>query len=521
MMYLEIEPEKDGGPKLSSRVADALRNAILQGRFKVGEKLPSNRQLASVLSISRQSVNLALKELRDEGYLSIDPRSGTKVRKRKFREMIASGALQSFHPVEVQLSDFSKRLMAKSSTIDSSTPGAPAVSLLPAKKWYRLSSEALRKGYEHLHEQTQHRGGLIELRKAISRYLRRTKDIACSPEQVFIVPNMLVGKDLLFRLLTNPGDLVVLDEPCSNEISVLAEQHGVAYRYAFTDRQGVVVQALSNAAEEAKFITVQTRNPISGKSISPERINQLLTWAGATSTVIVETDVAYEFQAGARSGPAIMANDRDDSVIYISDFSGSLAPLTSCAFVVFPEKLVSTANLAVQSLVPDTSFIEQYSLSRLIDSGYLERWNTKIKTIYANKRAKLVHALTINLQEYIEIESVNSPLTVLVRFDELNGAEDIQRVASTCGLVLHHTQRFYPSADRGNEFSIDVASIHERDIAVVVRNFAIELLALRSTALVAASRSFSPAAPAQNFSGATDDTVVVNDYLVSKMYPTP
>lgn len=520
-MYLDIEPEKDGGARLSMRVADALKRAILQGRFKVGDKLPSNRQLAINLNISRQTVNLALKELSDEGYLSIHPRSGTVVRKRKFREVQAIDVFQLFQPTPPELSNFANRLTGRLPGEDSYVPGIPAVSLLPAKKWYRLSSDSLRRGYEQIHQPSIRNAGLFDLRRTLSRYLRRTKDISCLPEQIVVLPNIRAGKDLLFRLLSDPGDMVVFDEPCLSDTARLAEHHGVQHRYAFTDRQGIVVQALDQAAEQSKFIVAHTCNPVSGNSISQERINQLLTWAGGTSTFIVETDIGYEYQANGRSGPTIMSSDRDDTVIYLSDFSGSLAPLTSFAFIVFPTRLISVANLAVQSLAIETSLIEQFTLTRIIESGYFERWNTKIKSLYANRRAKLVHALTVNLQEYVEVETVNPALSVTIRFDELNSAEEIERAASMHGLVLHRTQVFYPSSVRKNEFIIDLASVHERDVASIVRNFAIELLALRSSALVSASRSLMPISPPDASIDGFQSNLSSNDYFVSKIYPTP
>lgn len=182
----------DGRCATYRRLADGIRLLILDGRLPLDLRLPGERELATALGVSRTTVGAAFELLREQGYLKSRQGSGS-------RTAIPSGPGQLMglliDPGErAGIIDFAAAAMPASDAVHGAY--ASALAALPA----HLPGH----GYEPV--------GLSALRAVLAeRYTRR--GLPTAPDQILVTHGAQHGFALLLRLLTGPGDRVIIDHP--------------------------------------------------------------------------------------------------------------------------------------------------------------------------------------------------------------------------------------------------------------------------------------------------------------------
>jgi GntR family transcriptional regulator/MocR family aminotransferase len=216
----------DGEGPLQRQTYRALRAAILTGRLRGGERLASTRALAREIGVSRNTVLLAYEQLVAEGYATARGGSGTYVADALPRD---AGAAVAGDPT-VPCGD-TPRLSALGRRLEAGVPhrraswslprervphdfryGEPAYVDLPLATWARLlGRRARRLSVKRLAYQPP--GGANELREALAGYLARARGVVTSPDEIVVVQGSQQAIDLATRLLVDPGDTVVLEDP--------------------------------------------------------------------------------------------------------------------------------------------------------------------------------------------------------------------------------------------------------------------------------------------------------------------
>lgn len=171
-------------------LAETIRGLVLDGRLVVGERIPSERDLASHLEVSRTTVSAAYERLRSDGYLTSRHGAGTTV---------------TLPLDEVERPDEAER--QKRVDIDLTIGSLPAMSLLGP-----LAAEAAERLPRHLSGHGLHPLGLLDLRIAIAdRFCQR--GLKTDPTQVLVTQGALHSWDLALRALSRPGDPILIEQP--------------------------------------------------------------------------------------------------------------------------------------------------------------------------------------------------------------------------------------------------------------------------------------------------------------------
>lgn len=201
---------------LSSQIYQQYRDAILKRRVPEGERLPSSRQLATSLSVSRNTVNTAYDLLRSEGL--VDVRSGARPEVVALPEVegavVAGPVRETTPPLSSRGKRFScnHRYTSPSGRGVSMQPGEPSRELFPKEQWARSLRRAARLlngnalGYEHT-------SGLPELQRVLAQYLAQERGVVCSPEQVLAFPTTQSALSLMSQCFSEEGDVALLEEP--------------------------------------------------------------------------------------------------------------------------------------------------------------------------------------------------------------------------------------------------------------------------------------------------------------------
>ncbi|MBY8886877.1 PLP-dependent aminotransferase family protein [Streptomyces sp. PTM05] len=368
--------DRTSGRPLHAQVQHGLRDAIRTGRLRIGERLPSSRELARTLGVSRGLVQECYAQLQAEGYLTTRPGSATRV---------ATGAAAP--PGVPQPRTTTPRLVADFRC------GVPDLGSFPVQDWLWALREAARSMPTAEFDYGDPRGSAA-LRDVLAGYLRRVRAAAADPRHIVVCNGYAQGLGLALRALADAGvDTVAFEDPGSPATVVAAAATaGVRAVPVPVDGQGVDVRALAATGARAVVVTPAHQWP-TGVALAPERRLALVAWARERDAVVIEDDYDAEFRydrepVGALQGLAA------DRVISIGTVSKSLAPALRIGWIVCPPDLAEAITEQKHRSDRGTPTLDQLALARLIESGRFDRHLRRMRATYAARRTVLLAALT-------------------------------------------------------------------------------------------------------------------------------
>jgi GntR family transcriptional regulator/MocR family aminotransferase len=405
-MNLKIPLSQRGGP-LFQQVYLHLREAILSGTFRSGEKLPSTRDMAEQLGISRTVVLTAYDQLLAEGFVLGRAGSGT----------YASGGVgahlstRSEAPAKVRLSRFGSAAATASSRLNfpqrrtRSLPydfayGRSDLSTFPFEMWRRILLRCSRKAKvaELDYGPT---GGSEALREAIRAHVRRSRAVLCEPSQVMVVNGSQQALDLIARVLIERGDRVAIEDPSYQGAREILRAAGARLLPIKVDREGLN-PALLPAQARLAFVTPSHQFP-TGAILSLARRLELLRWAKRGGAVIVEDDYDGEFRYQGQPLESLQGLDREGRVIYIGTFSRTVFPALRIGYLIAPARLLPAFTAAKWLCDRHTATLEQETLAEFISSGMYERYLRRVRRRNAARRKALLDSIEKCLGDRVEI----------------------------------------------------------------------------------------------------------------------
>jgi GntR family transcriptional regulator / MocR family aminotransferase len=473
------------------QVCDALRSAIRSGRLRAGERLPSSRELALSAKVSRFTVMRSYELLTAQGYIETVGGSGTFVTMKNLNSLEPTMEFNAQPESDValpiidsSLSAFGKRVF-EGDSIESSDAelfrelnyGAPSAEHLPLRQWRDVLNKCARTHEQKLLEYSSDPMGYERLRESISSYLGRSRALRCSANRVALFSGAQPALDLICRLMLDPGDSVVVEEPGAPCARRIFQTHGANVISCPVDENGIVVEGLYKLDTKIKliYVTPSHQDPL-GVVTSIERRMELLKWAKETGAFIIEDDFDSEFHYGDRAVPSLQGLDQFDCIIYLSSFWKVLFPVVRVAFLVLPKRLIDPVYRSKSYIERDFPLLEQIALSEFLNEGTLERQIKRTKTIYSKRRAALLLALTRRLRGQVTIFGASAGMHMIIRFKPELLSDYILACAQIAQLPMVGTDRHYSEEPPTNEFMIGFAHHSEEMLTAIVERFADLLL---------------------------------------------
>ena len=398
---------------LYERVYLTLRERILAGQLAAGERLPSSRALASDLSISRSVVLIAYDKLLSEGYTETKAGSGTFVR---------ALSLPATQPKDssLALSSYGKRaaeLRPRAPyAADAALPYDFRYGLTPThEQLQRIWKRSLAKQALNIPLDYQNPAGYLPLRRALASYLGRARGVVTHEENILITGGSQQALDLSARILLEPEDAVVLEDPHYQGARLVFQARGAKPHYESVDTEGLQIP---QRGAKLAYVTPSHQFP-SGAVMSLRRRLELLKWATKHDAVILEDDYDSEFRYGGKPIPAIQGlTGADERVIYMGTFSKLLFPSLRLGFVVLPSHLVEVFRAAKWLSDRHSPILEQAALADLMSGGHFERHIRRMKMQHAARRAALLAALE-PLTHCTQIEGTNAGLHLVLWLNDV------------------------------------------------------------------------------------------------------
>lgn len=405
-MQLVIPLTRDGEP-LFRQVYRGMRQAILSGAISAGERLPSTRDLAEQLGISRTVVLLAYEHLLAEGFIAGRGGSGTYVSQEMARNVVRG----KHGLAQLQLSRFGNAVSGSIATVDTPLPqpmtprynfiyGRSDLTTFPFAVWRRLLLRRARKASTRQFDYGSATGN-ADLRVAICNHLRRARGVVCDPGEVVVVNGSQQALDLVIRVLVDPGDAVALEDPHYDGVREALRAAGARLRPVPVDREGLDPTRLPNDAGLA-FVTPSHQFP-TGAILSLERRLALLEWARRRNAVIVEDDYDGEFHYEGRPLESLQGLDREGRIIYIGTFSRTVFPSMRIGYLIAPASLVSAFTAAKWLSDLHSPSLEQQTLADFLADGMYERHLRRLRKRNTARRAALLEAIAKYLGDRVEV----------------------------------------------------------------------------------------------------------------------
>lgn len=450
---------------------DSIRTSIAEGDIKPGTLLPPTRELAIQLSVSRDTVVKAYAELVRLSLVHVLSTRGYAVSDHERTETKNTGT-KTAPFAEERISRYGRDLLSSkknypvAADFSALNYGGPPLQLLPIRKW-KEQMQAHAAGLATLNH-TPEVLGREELRRAIATFLLRFKHIQVKTTEVIVFNSTFAATNLLCRLLLNPGESIAVEEPGFGGVRNIAQTLGLKVVPIPVDEHGISVDSLSSQTEDIRlvYVTPNHQEP-TGCRLALARRTALIDWARHKNAWIIEDDFNGFFNYGNANFPALRALDQ--RVIYLATFWKLLYPLTSIGFCVVPQALLSLIATTKVETEGISETITQLSLATLIDAGYLEKHIRRLRTIYRNRRQRLIYCLKSAFGKDIEITG-EAGTECYIRL-AIASQDDVLDAALKARLPLISSDAHYLQKPESSAFLVDFSVLEEDEILVKVNAF--------------------------------------------------
>lgn len=353
---------------LVGQVMQTVRQRIAGRALVPGAKLPSIRGFAETMGVSKSTVVEAYDRLAAEG--AIRPRRG-------------SGFYVAGRLPPLSLAEISPRLdravdplwISRQSLDGRDDVLKPGCGWLPAS-W--LPQESLRRSLRAL-ARTEPATladygtplGLPALRQLLSRRMTE-HGIEAAPEQIMLTESGTQAIDLLCRFLIEPGDTVLVDDPCYFNFHALLRAHRAKIVSVPYTPSGPDIALFEQGLIEHRprlYITNSALHNPTGATLSPVVAHRLLKLAEQAGLMIVEDDIFADFEQ--EPAPRLAAFDGLQRVIHIGSFSKTLSASVRCGFIAArPDWLEGLIDLKIATSFGASRLSAEFVLGALKDGTY-------------------------------------------------------------------------------------------------------------------------------------------------------
>lgn len=429
---IELTPylnRKDNTP-LYIQLANYIKQEIVCGRIKPGERLPSKRKLSSYLGLSLNTIQTAYEQLNAEGYIESKPRKGIFVTAFENELSIGGKAPKQWEQVDNREETISFDFNSGNVDIDH----------FPYSLWRKITIQSL---YEDQGElfQLGNPQGELPLREEIAKHLYASRGVRCQADQIIIGAGtqmliallvMLIGKDNLYGI-ENPG---------FHRIKAVMHNLGAKTIPIPLDRDGIEMKQLIESEAKVVYVTPSHQFP-NGMIMPISRRLELLKWAEMNNGFIIEDDYDGEYRYKGQPIPSLQGLDTKGRVIYLGTFSKSLIPSIRISYIVLPPSFIHPYQESFTIYKQTASRLHQETLYRFMKEGYFQSHLNKMRTLYRKKHGVLMLSIKRYFGNKVKVIGENSGLHIVLEVKNRMSEEELIKKALKAGVKVYPLSIYY------------------------------------------------------------------------------
>lgn len=469
-----------------------LRQAILDKILPIHSRLPASRELAKELGIARNTVLYAYEQLLAEGYLNTKKGSGSFVADTLSETLLhprskkrnASRVLETFaetapaRSLSQRGSELIDRAGAAAQQWGAFVPGVPDVSQFPHAIWNKIQSKLWRK--PDIAQLTYSQGGgLPALRLAIADYLKGARSVVCEPEQIIITNGTHQSIDLCLRLLSDPGDIAWIEDPCYWGARNLLLASGLTVRPVAVDAEGMAPQ------EEDKknpprfiFVTPSHQYPL-GMVMSVSRRRSLLEYAAHHGSWVIEDDYDSEFRYKGRPLASLQGMDTAERVLYMGTFSKTMFPGLRLGYLVVPTHLAPSFITGMEELYRSGQESLQACMAEFMRLSYYHAHIRRMRLLYGARLECLQSEIKHHFPKgEVQVVGSDAGLHLILKLPAHCDDQAIMQAALKQGIASRALSSYYHSAATAQPgLVLGYASVPEERIVTAFDGLAVMIRA--------------------------------------------
>lgn len=418
---LGIQLDRNTDISLARQIYQFLRDHMINGQLQSGEIMPSTRELARQLAVSRNTVCEAYEMLAAEGFICSQQGAPSRV-----ADGLLLGAERAGQNIE-------KKPAQQSEVVADFRTGRPDLRCFPRQTWLQLlhrNAETLPLG------QWNYSGpeGWPRLREEIALWLFRSRGMTVNADDVFITSGATQALHLLSQLFLKNNREIIVEDPCHTGMLRVIQETNARIIPVPVDEQGLQTQLLKDNYECTVYVTPSHQFPLGG-ILSASRRAELIRFARRNEGYIIEDDYDSEFRyEGAPVAPLHTLDPQ--RVIYVGTFSKILFPALRIGYVVLPVALQSRwCYLRTHSDVQNPPF-DQAALAEYLHSRRLDRFVRQMRKLYGQRRKFVLDALAEVLGDEWVPWGDAAGLHLAIQFPGKVFTRDFANKARTKGLLI-------------------------------------------------------------------------------------
>ncbi len=391
---MQIELDRGNREPLYRQLASSVQQRIRSGALPPRTRLPTVRQLAQQLGVTRLTVHSAYSELQSGGWIEATVGRGTFVAEQ-IEQLITPPEAQLGREVTPagMLADILR--MAQLPGLLALARADPDAELFPLRAWQRAVDTALSQGGASLMNYTTAQGDQ-QLRSALAE-LMRERGVTVGPDEIMVLNGVNHGMALASDLLAGPGATVLVEQPTYLGMLNVLHARNIRAVGVELDAEGPILadlEQLIRTERPAFFYTIPTYQNPSGICMSPTRRAALLELAERYRLPIVEDDIYSMISFESTPPPALKAADRSGLVIYLSSFAKNLMPGLRLGYVVAAPDIIQRMVMLRQAYDICSPLLTQRALAVFLEHGALHSHLRRVRPHYQERRDAMLRAMT-------------------------------------------------------------------------------------------------------------------------------
>lgn len=428
------------------QIAEQIRMQISEGRLPIGTQLPTVRELAKVVNVTRLTAQSAYRELQSGGWIESTVGRGTFVIASTDNQTVRDMVGHDTSPDQV-MRDIAR--LARLTGLRSMAYAEPEPALMPTEDFMRF--------FQH---PSAHDPALMiygsaqgdEMLRVQLVELLEMRGVPATPDDILITSGVMQGLTLAARCLgTGVGDCVAVEQPTYLGMLHVLNSLGVTACAIPMDSEGVRLDALEKIAQEKRlkfFYTIPTFQNPTGACMSLERQRGLLDLARRYQFMIVEDDI-YGFMALDDKPPLALRSLEPDAdwVIYLSSLSKVMMPGIRMGYMVVPSRLRETVLFHKQAIDLSSSPLIQRATAYYLRRGRFKPHLERTLPKYRERRDELMRMLALRMPSYARWTQPSGGFSAWVTFPTECVPPDLHHVALTHGIAFTPGEAFMVEPD--------------------------------------------------------------------------
>lgn len=397
-----------------------IRDDILSGKLPENTKLPSIRELAGNLSISKNTIEYAYNQLSAEGYIESRPRSGYFVSVLDLAFIPALPQPSTPPPADDPI------IRQHACEIDFQ-PIALAPDSFPFSLWQKLYSECVKeqKSRPQSHADPQ---GELNLRLEIQKYLAKFRGVVSTPDQIVITSGLQHSLSILSVILRDDFAACAMEDPGFFIARTAFQNHSFAIKPIPVHADGIDIKALEHSKSRIVYVTPSHQFPL-GYIMPIATRAKLLDWAEKNNGIIIEDDYDSELRYSGKPILSLQGLSNQGNVAYLGTFSKALSPFPRVSYIVLPDKLLNLYQVKFMHFPSSVPLFDQLVLQKFMAHGHWERHLRKLRTAYKTKYDILVKTIRTCFGEKATILGSPAGLHIVLK---IPGRQERDLIEAAC-----------------------------------------------------------------------------------------